>query len=179
MQPTLYRLCPALSPTPSPGDQVACPPPAEWMGWAPSPRPGQLVLLAPQGGGEHLWEVLWPQAEPPFGAAMPTTQKEPAYREKRRDRCTGTDRENETTIQRGKPEEGLLASFPPTAGAGQLAIVCCTSSLSLLQTPLSLNLIGGSSCPLQQNYPTYMVRALPPAPSKAGMLRKPCPLLSL
>lgn len=37
--------------------------PAEWMGWAPSPRPGPLVLLEPREGGERLWEVLWPQAE--------------------------------------------------------------------------------------------------------------------
>lgn len=177
MQPTLYRLCPALSPTQpettwSTPHQLSRHSGCPSLGWASQSRshPGTEGNTPRRSCGLKL--------NPPFGAAM-QTQRKPAYREKKRDRCTGRGRENETTVQRGKLEEGLPASFPCPGGARPPAIVCCTSSLSLLLTPLSLNLIEGSSCPLQQNYPRHMVRALPTSGSRAGLLIKPCPLLSL
>lgn len=45
---TPYQLCRALSSTCRPRDGVACPPPAQQMGWAPSPKLGPSVCSAPR-----------------------------------------------------------------------------------------------------------------------------------
>ena len=45
---TPYQLCPAMSPTRRPRVGTACPPPAQQMGWVPSPKLGPSGSPAPR-----------------------------------------------------------------------------------------------------------------------------------
>ena len=92
----LHRSSPSTHPStqsrggiPSPRAHMTCPPSTERQGRPPHPSWASWSLWHPQTEGGIPQEVLWPQVQATTGAATPTAQKEPAYRERSRDRCSG------------------------------------------------------------------------------------------
>lgn len=103
--------------------------PAEWMGWAPSPRPGPLVLLAPREGGERLWEVLWPQAEATIWGSHANNPERASLQGEEKGQMHWDRQRKGNHSPKRKAGGGAACQLPLSWGSRPLAIVCCTSSL--------------------------------------------------